>query len=107
MNARFLPPVAPAATLICSGWQHTDTLRLDLYGSLPDEDEENYTVEHVYVAGTTERTEENDLVELFTGTQLRAMGACLAFKDDTNPTLRRHAADCKHTAMQGPWEKRF
>lgn len=105
MNARTTPAhLAPAVTgvLLFSGWFQTDTLQLDLYGSLPDEDEENYTVESVTVHGHTV-----DIVELFTGTQLRAMGAYLAFKDDTNPTLRRHADDKRYEAQQGPWEKRL
>lgn len=107
MNAFTAPAnLTDTCELIGRSFQHTDTLFLDLYGSLPDEDEEHYIVEHVYVAGTTVRTEANDLVELFTGKQLRAMGEYLTFKDDTNPTLRRHAADKKYEAVQGPFERR-
>ena len=95
--------LAPAVTgvLLFSGWFHTDTLQLDLYGSLPTEDD-GYTVESVTVHGHTV-----DIVELFTASQIRNMGEYLDFKDDTNPTLRRHAADKRHDAIQGPFEKRF
>jgi len=98
-QAYFAPPLS--GQLIGKAYQHTDTLFLDLYGALPDEDDEHYTVESVTLVGGTV-----DIVELFTRSQLDNMGKYLTFKDDTNPTMRSFAADCKHEAMQGPFEKR-
>lgn len=85
--------------LLLSGWQHTDTLQLDLYGSLPTEDD-GYIVESITVHG-----HHVDITELFTASQLEHMGKHLDFKDDTNPTLRRVAEHAKFQAVQGPWEK--
>lgn len=102
MNALTSPSYFHAEVkgeLLYSGWQHTDHLQLDLYGTKPTDDD-GYVVETVTVHG-----HDVPITELFTGSQLVDMAEWLQFKDDTNPTLRRHAVDKKHAATQGPWEK--
>jgi hypothetical protein len=104
MNARTAPqhfaspfgePVT--GTLLCSDWQHTDTLQLCLYGELPTEDD-GYTVTGVTVPGSLV-----NIIDLFTGRQMEKMGEWLDFKDDTDSTLRRVAANAKYEAMRGPY----
>lgn len=91
----------PAVTgeLLHAGWQHTDTLQLDLYGSKPTGDD-GYQVESVTVHG-----HHVDICELFTGRQLELMGEYLDFKDDTNPNLRAVADRKRSEAMRPPYDR--
>lgn len=85
--------------LLLAGWQQTDNLQLDLYGSRPTADD-GFIVESITTHGGNV-----DISELFTGTQLEKMGEYLDFQNDMRPVGRRIAERAKHDAMQGPWEK--
>ncbi|RSZ60014.1 hypothetical protein HF313_14975 [Massilia atriviolacea] len=85
--------------LLLAGWQQTDTLQLDLYGSRPTADD-GHIVEAITAHGCTA-----NIIELFTGTQLEKMGEYLDFEHDMCPVGKSIAARAKHEAMQGPWEK--
>lgn len=91
-QAYFQPKVQ--GELLFSGFQLTDTLMVDLYGSLPTEDD-GYIVEGVALAG-----QQIDIAVLLRAEQLDDMGQWLDFKDDTNPTLRRVAEQKKHAVMR-------
>lgn len=95
---RHLLPVAALVqgALLFSGFQLTDVLLVDLYGSRPTADD-GHIVEGVTLTG-----DKRDIGELLSKAQLDDMGQWLDFKDDTNPTLRSYAATKKHTAMRGP-----
>lgn len=102
MNARTFPscignPVT--GELLFAGWQHTDTLQLDLYGSKPTADD-GFQVESVTVAGGMV-----DICELFTGTQLEKMGEWLDYQHQMGDLPQRIAASAKRAATQGPWER--
>lgn len=84
-------------TLLCSDWQHTDTLQLCLYGELPTEDD-GYTVTGVTVPGSF-----INIIDLFTGTQLEKMGEWLDHKDVMGEQPQRIAMHAKHEAMRGPY----
>lgn len=100
-NATAPPHLLSAAVLVQgvllhSGFQLTDTIMVDLYGSLPDEGD-GHIVEGVTLMG-----DKRDIGELLSKAQLDEMGQWLDFKDDTRPALRAHAERAKHTAMRGP-----
>lgn len=99
MNAHVHPTLAailgsiapqpnPLGTLLYRGWWHTDTLQLDLYGELPDEDHGCW-VQAVCVHGTAP-TVANNIIELLADVQLEKMGEWLDLKD--NP-MTKHAAE--------------
>lgn len=100
-NATAPRHLLPAAALVqgallFSGFELTETLLVDLYGSRPTA-EDGHIVEGVTLTG-----DKRDITELISRSQLGDMGQWLDFKDDTNPTLRSYAATKKHTAMRGP-----
>ena len=109
MNA-FTPTESLSAAVVdeklFTGFQLTDTLVIDLYGSLPDlsahpDDEQGgYIVSGVTVSGHMA-----DISELFTGSQLDAMGKWLDYKDSPSATLRSVAETKKYEAMRPPYER--
>lgn len=100
MNAvtptRFLLPQSAAITgqLIHSGYAHTDSLYLDLYGAHDDEER------RWYVEGVTACGSQVDLTELFSAKQLDNLGLWLSFKDDTNPGTRDYANTKRYEAQR-------
>ncbi len=106
MNART-ESLSAAVTdeLLFSGFQMTDTLVLDLYGSLPDllaetEEDGGYIVSGVTVSGS-----KVDICELFTGAQLDAMSVWLDYKDSANDTHRRIAERNRLEATRPPYSR--
>ena len=95
-HSHFASPFgeAPKGVLLYSGFQMTDTLQVDLYGDLPDQDD-GYTVQSVTVRGHC-----IDISGLISGHALEKMGEWLDFKDDTNPNRRAWAMNAKHEAMR-------
>ena len=100
MNARINPtisqPTEVTGSLLYTGYQLTDTLQVDLYGSESDADDE------LEVTGVTLTGHKTDITELFSGHQLHAMGQWVQFKDDTNPTLRAVADRARYDIARLP-----
>ena len=109
MNA-FTPTESLSAAVVdeklFTGFQLTDTLVIDLYGSLPDlsadpDDEDGGYI----VAGVTVSGHMADISELFTGAQLDAMGVWLDYKDSPNASHRRIAEVNRIQATRPPYDR--
>lgn len=88
---------------IATAVQFTDTLVLDLYGSLPEGDPEDgggYIVSGVSVSGCAA-----DISELFTKTQLDSFATWLDYKDSSSDALRRVADRALTEATRPPFER--
>lgn len=96
--SRFPSPFGEPVTgdLLFAGFQMTDTLQVDLYGDLPN-CEVGYEVTGVCVSTDQNRT---NIVELFSGKQLDAMGEWLDHKDVMGELPQRIAANAKHEAVR-------
>lgn len=85
MNARTNPtisqPTEVTGDLLYTGFQLTDTLQVDLYGSETSGEDGGIEVFGVALTGDVNHT---NITELFSASKLADFGTWIQFKDDTS-----------------------